>query len=254
LKPKLIAVLEIAFFGRVSSGKSSLLNCFLGQPVLPVGVTPVTAVPVRMGHGEEPGAVVHFAGTAPRRVALPALADYASEEGNPGNEKLVTRVEVSLPSPRLAPGVALVDTPGLGSLATGGAAATLAYLPRCDVGVVLVDAGGSITPDEVGTIESVLAAGARALVLVSKADLVQQPAELDRLVRYVEAGVRERSVHELQRAFEAELALARGDAAPTDVAEDPEDATSIAADLAELLERHPDFPTVGPAARRIAKG
>ncbi|MGH2506615.1 MAG: dynamin family protein [Ktedonobacteraceae bacterium] len=35
---------EIAIFGRVSSGKSSLLNGILGADVLPVGVTPITAV------------------------------------------------------------------------------------------------------------------------------------------------------------------------------------------------------------------
>ena len=36
---------EIAVFGRVSSGKSSLLNAVIGTDVLPVGVTPVTACP-----------------------------------------------------------------------------------------------------------------------------------------------------------------------------------------------------------------
>ncbi len=38
-------VFEIGVFGRVSSGKSSLLNYLLGNTVLPVGVTPVTAFP-----------------------------------------------------------------------------------------------------------------------------------------------------------------------------------------------------------------
>ena len=48
---------EIAVFGRVSSGKSSLLNHIAGSGVLPVGVTPVTAVPTRLvrGHPEVPG-------------------------------------------------------------------------------------------------------------------------------------------------------------------------------------------------------
>ncbi|MBS0325257.1 MAG: dynamin family protein, partial [Proteobacteria bacterium] len=38
--------LEIAAFGRVNSGKSSLLNAFLGEPLLPVGLTPVTAIDI----------------------------------------------------------------------------------------------------------------------------------------------------------------------------------------------------------------
>ncbi len=183
--------LEIAFFGRVSCGKSSLLNCFLGQAVMPVGVTPVTAVPVRTCHGARACAVVHFAGHPPAPVPLAELPAYASEEGNPGNEKLVTRVEVTLPAPRLAPGVALVDTPGLGSLATAGAAATHAYLPRCDIGVVLVDAGSTFGGEELATLEGLLAAGARPVVLLSKADLVA-PREVERLVAYVRDSARRR--------------------------------------------------------------
>src|ERR1039458_10452152 len=42
---------EIAGFGRVSSGKSSLLNATLGTDVLPVGVTPITAVPTALPLG-----------------------------------------------------------------------------------------------------------------------------------------------------------------------------------------------------------
>jgi hypothetical protein len=45
---------EIAVFGRVSSGKSSLLNQVLGTNVLPVGVTPVTAVPTPIMFALEP--------------------------------------------------------------------------------------------------------------------------------------------------------------------------------------------------------
>lgn len=48
--------LEIAVFGRVSSGKSSLLNHVAGMDVLPVGVTPVTAVPTRLVRGRWPAA------------------------------------------------------------------------------------------------------------------------------------------------------------------------------------------------------
>src|SRR5487761_1122441 len=59
---------EIAVFGRVSSGKSSLLNDLAGAPILPVGVTPVTAVPTRLARGERPRAVVSFAEASPREI------------------------------------------------------------------------------------------------------------------------------------------------------------------------------------------
>ena len=108
---------EIAVFGHVSSGKSSLLNHVAGMDVLPVGVTPVTAVPTRMVRGKPPLAIICFAETQPRQVPLERLADYASEEGNPGNSKHVTQILVRIPAPRLPEGVVLVDTPGVGSLA-----------------------------------------------------------------------------------------------------------------------------------------
>ena len=44
---------EIALFGRVSCGKSSLLNTLLGTNVLPVGVNPITAVPTKLRYGPE---------------------------------------------------------------------------------------------------------------------------------------------------------------------------------------------------------
>jgi predicted GTPase len=43
--------LEVALFGRVSSGKSSLLNALLSTDVLPVGINPITAVPTRLRYG-----------------------------------------------------------------------------------------------------------------------------------------------------------------------------------------------------------
>ena len=111
---------EIAVFGRVSSGKSSLLNHIAAVDILPVGVTPVTAVPTRLVRGDSPSALVYCAETNPRRIDPEDLVEYASEEKNPGNYKHVTGIVVAVPSPRLREGVVLVDTPGIGSLATSG--------------------------------------------------------------------------------------------------------------------------------------
>jgi hypothetical protein len=97
-----------------------------------------------------------------------------SEQHNPANYKHVTRILVELPSPRLRDGVVLVDTPGLGSLASAGAAETLAYLPRCDLGVVLIDGGSTLTEDDLATIRTLYEAGIPASVLLSKSDLLTE--------------------------------------------------------------------------------
>jgi GTP-binding protein EngB required for normal cell division len=175
---------EIAAFGRVSSGKSSLLNGILETDILPVGVTPITAVPTRIAHGEEPSLTVWFADAPSRNLGVNQLAEFATEQQNQGNVKHVTRIVVTLPSSRLRGGVAFVDTPGLGSLATSGAAETLAYLPKCDLGVVLIDAGSTLTADDLQTILALQEAAIPVNVLLSKADLLS-PADRLRIVEYV---------------------------------------------------------------------
>ncbi len=198
LRPALGAILdrwederfEIALFGRVSSGKSSLLNAILGADLLPVGVTPITSVPTRIAYGDAP--VVHLwrADRPPESHAIGDLAEFISEARNPGNRLHVTRVLVELPAERLRGGIAFVDTPGLGSLALQGGAETLAYLPRCDLGVMLVDAASTLTPDDLSLARRLLEAGIPPAVVLSKADLVA-PADRDHLVAYIAERLRQ---------------------------------------------------------------
>lgn len=175
---------EIAVFGRVSSGKSSLLNAILEADVLPVGVTPITAVPTRIAYGEKASMRVSFAEAPAKTMEVMRLAEFATEQQNPGNAKRVTRITVTLPAARLRDGVTLVDTPGLGSLATSGAAETLAYLPRCDLGVVLIDAGSTLTTEDLQTLLTLQQAAVPANVLLSKADLLGLE-DREKIIEYV---------------------------------------------------------------------
>jgi GTP-binding protein EngB required for normal cell division len=174
---------EIAVFGRVSSGKSSLLNHLLGQPVLPVGVTPITAVPTRVMHGATPEVEVTFADRRGERTGIDRLREFVTEQQNPANSKHVSRLVVRVPAPRLEDGIVFVDTPGLGSLATSGAAETLAYLPRCDLGVVLIDAASTLTEEDLRTVRLLQEATIPAMVVLSKADLLVA-SDRDRALAY----------------------------------------------------------------------
>jgi len=183
------AAFEVGVFGRVSSGKSSLLNYILQTDVLPIGVTPVTAIPTRISHGPVAQAGIEFAEAQPQIIPLSELPEFATEQKNPGNKKHVTRIFVKLPSDRLAEGVTFVDTPGLGSLAVAGAEETIAYLPRCDLGIVLIDASAGLTPDDLIVVQALYQAGANAMILISKADLFSAP-DREQMITYVKANLR----------------------------------------------------------------
>jgi GTP-binding protein EngB required for normal cell division len=180
LRPSLDAVVErlesnrfeVAVFGRVSSGKSSLLDYVLQTDVLPVGVTPVTALPTRVVFGPRSLARIWFAEARPIVIEPRELRQYATEQGNPENAKHVTRIQVELPIDRLKEGVTFVDTPGLGSLARYGEMEAMAYLPRCDLGVVLVGANSTFTHEDAFVVNALCQVGVKVMVLLTKADML----------------------------------------------------------------------------------
>jgi hypothetical protein len=141
----------------------------------------VTAVPLRVGRGPH-SAEVRFRGGATQRVPLAELPAYATEEGNPQNARGVRSIEVTVPG---APeGLRLLDTPGVGSLASSGAAQAFAWLPRCDVGLVLVAAGTPLGRDETALLSGLQHAGIDCRVVLSKSDLLGE-ADVERARGYV---------------------------------------------------------------------
>ena len=180
--------LEVALFGRGSSGKSSLLNALLETDVLPVGVNPITAVPTRLRYGSVLRAEVTYATGHIEEITIDEFRNLVSEAGNPGNQRNVARATVEIPSPRLSQGIVLVDTPGLGSLARRGAAETMAYLPACDLAILLIDAGATLNEEDIGTLRLLYEGGIPAILLLSKADLLAD-ADLGRAASYIETQV-----------------------------------------------------------------
>ncbi len=179
---------EIAVFGRVSSGKSSLLNAILEMDVLPVGVTPITAVPTHLTYADQPLLTVWFSEAPRKELEVSHLREFATEQENPGNAKHVVQMVLALPAARLRSGVSFVDTPGLGSLATSGTSETLAYLPRCDLGMMLIDSGSILTADDLKTIMMLREAAIPVNVLLSKADLLGAD-DRQRIVRYIKENI-----------------------------------------------------------------
>ena len=92
-----------------------------------------------------------------------------SESENPENRKGVRAVEVFVPSPLLARGMCLVDTPGLGSV-FGGNAVTRAFVPHLDAALVVIGADPPLSGDELRLVGEVAEQVKHLIFVLNKAD------------------------------------------------------------------------------------
>jgi len=160
----------VACIGQFKRGKSTLINALIDTPVLPVGFIPVTAVPTVIRFGEQLRARVRTRDASWRQIAIPELDEYVTEEHNPENSKGVVGVEVFVPSPLLASGMCLVDTPGLGSVFTRNTAATEAFIPHVDAALVVIGADPPLAGEELALVEAVARHVEDLILVINKAD------------------------------------------------------------------------------------
>jgi len=155
----------VACVGQFKRGKSTLLNALVEREVLPTGVAPVTSVVTVLRYGDRVRARVRFLDDRLADVEPLELAAYVSEVGNPENDKSVSGVELFVPSPLLASGMCLVDTPGLGSVFLASDETTRAFVPHVDAAVVVLGSDPPISAEEVALVRE-LSAHVRDFVFV----------------------------------------------------------------------------------------
>ena len=160
----------LACIGQFKRGKSTLINALIGEPVLPVGFVPVTAVPTVIRYGAHKKVRIQFRDGAWQPIAAADLDQYVSEEHNPENMKGVGGAEVYVPSALLSAGMCLVDTPGLGSVFTGNTAATQAFIPHIDAALVVVGADPPLAGEELALVEAVGRQVENLILVLNKAD------------------------------------------------------------------------------------
>lgn len=185
---------QLAVVGQFKRGKSTLLNALLDAPILPTGVVPLTAIPTFIAYDPAYRVEVLFAAGGSDRITLPdaealraLLMGYVTETGNPHNVQGVDRVNVFLPSPLLADGLILIDTPGIGSAERHNSAAALAALPDCDAALLVLSPDPPITDAEITYLSEVAQHAAHIVPVLTKADLVDD-ADIAVIKTYI-AGV-----------------------------------------------------------------
>ena len=172
--------------GEFKQGKSSLINALLGHEVCPVDDDLATSAVTVVEHSDRWSALVE------RRegdelqsfvVELGAVPEWVSESSNPDNVRHVDRVTIGAPSPLLARGITLVDTPGAGGLGAGHAAATLGFLPFADALLFVSDASAELSAPEIEFLQDARGRCPIVVMVQTKIDLYldwRSIAELNR--------------------------------------------------------------------------
>ncbi len=163
---------HLVVLGEFNHGKTTFVNALLGAPVLPMGVTPTTAIIHRIHHGEVKSAKAFAEDGSEKSVPMEKLEEY--EVDGTALAESVQHLDVYYPAPFLAAGVVLVDTPGVNDLNEARAEITYGYIPRSDAILFLLDAGQILKESERQFVSTKLLAQSRdkVIFIVNKMDLL----------------------------------------------------------------------------------
>ena len=160
----------MACVGQFKRGKSTLINALIGEPILPTGFVPITAVPTVIRFGERLRACIQTRDRCWREASVTDLDRYVSEEHNPENIAAIAGVEVFVPSPVLAEGLCLVDTPGIGSVFAGNTASTWGFIPHIDATLIVTGADPPLAGEELALVEAAARHAPDLILVLNKAD------------------------------------------------------------------------------------
>ncbi len=153
----------VTVVGEFNAGKSTFVNALLGEELLPTGITPTTAT-----------IDIVLYGNPPRRS--PSIRDDGLREwAHPGTG---------------APGVALVDTPGTGSVFRAHERLALEFLHRSDLVLFVISARRALAQAGRDYLELAQRYGKKIVIIINQIDQLE-PAEQAEVRRFVERQARE---------------------------------------------------------------
>ncbi len=167
----------VCVVGEFKQGKSSLVNGLVGHDICPVDDDIATAALTLVRHGPEVSAIVRYRGDADpaaERISIDDVRSFVTDVAHDDDRPEVDRVDVLAPSPLLADGLAIVDTPGMGGLGAGHAAATLSFLPFADGLIFVSDATSELTAPELAFLERARSLCPNVVMVAPKIDLAPE--------------------------------------------------------------------------------
>ena len=184
---------NLMLVGRFSRGKSTLINAILGQAYLPTGILPLTSVITTVRYGSRPRVVLNFGNSRLHpEIQLSQLAEYVTQQANPGNVKELAYAEIELPVELLRRGLFFVDSPGLGSAISENTETTERFFPEADAFVLITSYDSPLSEEEGRALQRIRQADRVLFVIVNKHDTVT-PAERGEVLGFVKERLAEYS-------------------------------------------------------------
>jgi GTPase Era involved in 16S rRNA processing len=163
---------RVLVVGEVKRGKSTLVNALLERELLPTGVTPVTALPTVVRHGEPEQLQVGYLDGRTEYRPIRDLAGLVTESSNPDTRQRLAEVVVLTPARLLENGIELVDSPGVGSVFAHSAAAATAALDTMDAALFVLAADLPISGSERAFLSVVRQRSVALFCVLNKVDML----------------------------------------------------------------------------------
>lgn len=178
---------NLMLVGRFSRGKSTLINAILGAAHLPTGILPLTSVITTVRYGSRKQVVLNFIDRQLRQeIPLARLAEYVTQQSNPGNVKNVAYAEIELPVELLRRGVFFVDSPGLGSAIAENTQTTERFFPEADAFVLITSYDSPLSDEENRALYRIRGTDKTLFIIVNKQDTVGEN-ERQQVLDYVKS-------------------------------------------------------------------
>ena len=179
--------ITLVVLGEFNHGKSTVVNALLGADVLPVGITPTTAVITHLVYNDTPTVTVKPPQGGGESYTIPyeGMEQAVKDSGAEGEEPEF--VEIGYPNEVLGHSLVLVDTPGVNDISRQKVEITYGYLPRADVILYVLDATQVLKKSEVTFIRDRLlrANRDRIIFVLNKIDALSEEdiAEVEQYAR-----------------------------------------------------------------------
>lgn len=177
--------LTLLVTGPFNGGKSTLVNCLLGQSLMPTDVVPTSAVPIVVTYGAARRYVARYDSGKSYVIPDVAFREVSREDSAEGAtlRKGLTQIEVSLPS-ELLRHVSIVDSPGLHSLHGEHTQRTKAAVADVDVVVWVTSCAQVGSAAEVRDLKNIRARQ-RTLIVANQIDLLDEEDNRAELLRQI---------------------------------------------------------------------